>query len=101
MSKAQKHDIGGKSLVGFEVAGVAYALDIQRVREILRPLPTLLRLPQLPRHVVGVVDHRGDVIPIIDLRMRFGVEPSGRERDAALDHRESRRAARSGSRSIA
>lgn len=72
-------EVAGKSLVGFEVGGVPYAVDIQRVREILRPLPTL-PLPHVPMTVVGVVDHRGDVVPIIDLRIRFGLPPrTGRE----------------------
>jgi purine-binding chemotaxis protein CheW len=71
----------GKNLVGFEVGGVLYAIDIQRVREIVRPSPTL-PLPQLPDGVVGVVDHRGDVLPVIDLRKRFAVPPAERTRHA-------------------
>ena len=62
-----------RSLVGFEVAGIPYAIDIQRVKEIIRPLP-VLRLPHVAPSVVGVADHRGDVVPIIDLRTRFGVD---------------------------
>lgn len=69
-----------KNLVGFEVAGVCYAIEILRVREIMRPLPTLV-LPHVPESVVGVVDHRGDVVPIIDLRTCFGVKQSGRDKD--------------------
>jgi len=70
----------GKNLVGFEVGGILYAVDIRRVREIVRPLP-VLELPQLPPAVIGVVDHRGDVVPVIDLRRRFSVPARGRERD--------------------
>jgi purine-binding chemotaxis protein CheW len=70
----------GKNLVGFEVSGVMYAVEIGRVREIVRPLPTLA-LPELPAGVIGVVDHRGDVVPVVDLRVRFGVAPAGRARD--------------------
>jgi purine-binding chemotaxis protein CheW len=72
--------IRGKNLVGFEVGGVVYAIDIHRVREIVRPLATL-DLPYMPESVIGVVDHRGNVVPIIDLRKRFEVRQSGRERD--------------------
>jgi purine-binding chemotaxis protein CheW len=57
--------------VGLEVGGVSYALNIQCVREIIRPLPMQI-LPHAPETVVGVVDHRGDVVPIVDLRVRFG-----------------------------
>jgi len=72
--------MAGKNLVGFEVGGILYAVDIRRVREIVRPLP-VLELPQLPVAVIGVCDHRGDVVPVIDLRRRFAVTPKGRERD--------------------
>jgi purine-binding chemotaxis protein CheW len=57
--------------VGLEVGGVAYALNIQCVREIIRPLP-MQTLPHAAKVVVGVVDHRGVVVPVIDLRVRFG-----------------------------
>jgi purine-binding chemotaxis protein CheW len=62
----------GKSLVGFEVGDVAYAVPIHAVREIVNPLP-LTPLPQVPAAVVGVGDHRGEVLPVIDLRLRFGL----------------------------
>jgi len=57
--------------VGLEVGGVAYALHIQHVREIIRPLPMQV-LPHASQIVIGVIDHRGDVVPIVDLRVRFG-----------------------------
>ena len=62
----------GKSLVGFEVGNVAYAVSINAVREIVNPLP-LTPLPHVPAAVVGVGDHRGEVLPVIDLRLRFGL----------------------------
>lgn len=73
-SIATRH-IGSKNLVGFEVGAVLYALDIHRVREIIRPLPTL-PLPHMPSSVLGVADHRGDVVPVVDLRTRFGLGPN-------------------------
>jgi purine-binding chemotaxis protein CheW len=59
-----------KSLVGFVVGEVVYAVPIAQVQEIVAPLP-LTELPHLPEAVAGVADHRGQVIPIIDLRARF------------------------------
>lgn len=64
-----------RSLVGFEVGPVLYAIDIHRVREIIRPLPTV-PLPQMPPSVLGVADHRGAVAPVVDLRERFGLPPA-------------------------
>jgi purine-binding chemotaxis protein CheW len=69
-----------KSLVGFAVGDVAYAVPIADVREIVNPL-VLTELPHAPSSVVGVADHRGDVIPVVDLRTRFGLRPlSDRQR---------------------
>jgi len=65
-----------KSLVGFLVGDVHYALDIGRVREIVNPLP-VTPLPHTPAEVAGVADHRGEVVPIIDLRSRFGLPAAG------------------------
>jgi purine-binding chemotaxis protein CheW len=62
-----------KSLVGFVVGPVSYAVDIARVREIVNPLE-VTPLPHMPAEVAGVTDHRGEVIPVIDLRVRFGLE---------------------------
>lgn len=76
----RKHALTGKNLVAFEVGGVAYAVDIQQVGEIIRPL-TVLAIPGATEGVVGVADHRGAVIPVIDLRARFGVASKGRQRD--------------------
>ncbi|MBN1655111.1 MAG: purine-binding chemotaxis protein CheW [Deltaproteobacteria bacterium] len=69
-----------KNLVGFRVGEVPYAVDIYRVREITKPLP-LLTLPHMPAEVIGVVDHRGDVVPVIDLRIRFGLQPRESRRE--------------------
>ena len=70
-SKQQRPD-PRKSLVGFVVGDVAYAVPIVDVQEIVTPLP-LTELPHSPEAVAGVSDHRGHVIPIIDLRSRFGL----------------------------
>ena len=64
-----------RTWVGFEVGGVAYALPIQHVREIIRPLPMQV-LPHASETVIGVIDHRGDVVPIVDLRLRFRAKSS-------------------------
>lgn len=68
-----------KNLVGFLVGDVNYAVDIFRVREIINPLP-MVALPHAPPVVLGVADHRGDVVPVIDLRRRFDLptQESGR-----------------------
>lgn len=64
-----------RTWVGFEVGGVVYAVPIQHVREIIRPLPMQV-LPHASETVIGVIDHRGDVVPIVDLRVRFRAKSS-------------------------
>jgi purine-binding chemotaxis protein CheW len=64
-----------KSLVGFVVGDVAYAVGIGAVKEIVNPAP-LTELPHAPRAVAGVMDHRGEVVPVVDLRVRFGLPPA-------------------------
>jgi purine-binding chemotaxis protein CheW len=61
-----------KNLVGFFVGDVHYAVDISRVREIVNPLE-ITPLPHTPMEVAGVADHRNEVVPVIELRVRFGL----------------------------
>lgn len=74
MDLVRRRSDRSKNLVGFVVGDVRYAVDILRVREILNPLP-VVALPHAPPAVIGVADHRGVVVPVIDLRRRFGLSP--------------------------
>ena len=60
-------------LISFEVGEEEYGLDILRVKEVIR-IREITRLPKAPSFVKGIINLRGDVIPIIDLRDRFGLE---------------------------
>ena len=64
-----------EKLVGFRIGEVAYAVPIHAVREIVNPIP-LTALPHLPDTIAGVVDHRGEVVAVVDLRARFGLPPA-------------------------
>ncbi len=59
-------------LVGFVVGGVRYGVDIMRVREIVVPAE-FVSIPAGPSYVLGVADHRNEAVPIVDLRLRFGL----------------------------
>ena len=61
-----------KSLVGFVVGDVSYAVPIDHVREIVNPLP-ITELPHAPPTIAGVADHRGEIVPVVELRVRFGL----------------------------
>lgn len=59
------------SLCSFEVNGGAFAIDLRRVREILRPTK-ITAVPKAPAFLEGVIDLRGAVLPVVDLRKRLG-----------------------------
>jgi purine-binding chemotaxis protein CheW len=56
----------------FVVAGEEYAIPILRVREILAYIP-LTRVPRAPKFVAGVMNLRGSVVPVVDLRVKLGL----------------------------
>lgn len=59
-------------LASFELAAEEYAVDIASVQEIVR-MTTVTRVPRAPSFVEGVVNLRGKIVPVIDLRRRFGL----------------------------
>lgn len=61
-----------KDLVRVEVDGICYAFEVGRIREIVKPLP-LVALPRERPFVVGVADYREEVVPVVDLRLLFGL----------------------------
>ena len=60
-----------RELITFEVGGQLFGLDIMAIREI-RAWSPVTKLPQVPHYVVGVVNLRGAVLPVIDLAARLG-----------------------------
>ncbi|MFH2065609.1 MAG: chemotaxis protein CheW [Pseudomonadota bacterium] len=62
----------GKYLT-FTLGGEDYGIGILKIKEIIGMMP-VTTVPQTPGFVKGVINLRGKVIPVIDLRMRFGME---------------------------
>ncbi len=65
-------DKEGKYLT-FALGSEEYGLEILKVREIIGYMD-ITAVPQTPHHVKGVINLRGQVIPVIDLRAKFGME---------------------------
>lgn len=57
----------------FTLGEETYGVDILRVQEI-RGFSPVTRIPQAPAHILGVLNLRGSIVPIVDLRMRFSLE---------------------------
>jgi purine-binding chemotaxis protein CheW len=62
-------------LVVFDLADEVYGVDIARVDEVIR-MQEITRIPRAPEFVEGVTNLRGKVIPVVDLRRRFGLAMS-------------------------
>lgn len=60
-----------RQLVAFSVDKQLCAVPIDAVREVVRPMP-VSPLPHAADNIVGVVDHRGFVVPIVDMQALFG-----------------------------
>ena len=63
-------------VVCFRLGQDTYALDIMRVREIVKP-QKLSGLPEAASFVEGVINLRGSIIPVVDLRKKFGFSENG------------------------
>ena len=57
----------------FTLAEEVFAVDVARVREILE-MPGITKVPQVPDFMRGVINLRGCVVPVIDLRLKFGMQ---------------------------
>src|SRR5690606_33891784 len=64
---------GSNQVLTFTLGEETYGVDILRVQEI-RGWSPVTRIPQSPPHVLGVLNLRGSIVPIVDLRMRFNLE---------------------------
>ena len=69
-----KAPTAGKYLT-FSLATEQYGIGILRVKEIIGMMP-ITPVPQTPSHVKGVINLRGKVIPVTDLRLKFSMDPA-------------------------
>lgn len=63
-----------RQFVGFQLDGTDYAIPIMTIREIILMRP-ITRIPQVPAYIEGLINLRGLVIPVLNLRTRFGLPP--------------------------
>ena len=60
----------------FKIGDELFGIGIERVVEILK-VQKIFTIPGLPEFLSGVMSVRGNIVPVIDLRRRFGIKPSG------------------------
>ncbi len=84
----------GKYLT-FSLVGEEYGIGILKVKEIIGMMP-ITTVPRTPSHIKGVINLRGKVIPIVDLRLKFSMRLSiTRDKTASLLWRSPEAAVRS------
>lgn len=75
MTEKQENKVSEEQLVVFSLADETYGIDISVVNEIIR-MQSITQVPRTPEFVEGVINLRGRIVPVIDLRKRFGLEVS-------------------------
>lgn len=81
--RRERASSGRHQLVVFSLGNESYGVDIYKVREIIR-VPAITPVPRTPEYVEGVINLRGGVIPVIDLRKRFGMEKGKESADRRI-----------------
>lgn len=77
------NEVDEKQLVVFDLADETYGVDIGSVREIIR-IQEITKVPRTPDYVEGVINLRGKVIPVIDLRKKFGFQKAEVTKDTRI-----------------
>ena len=79
----KKQDDQLLQLVTFSIGEEEFGVNILKVQEIIRTME-ITKVPRAPDFVEGVINLRGKVIPIIDLRGRFGLAPRGHDKNTRI-----------------
>ncbi len=80
---------GEQHIVGFKVGRETYGVPITSLHEIVR-VPEITAVPDAPDYVEGVINLRGKIVSVLDLRKRLGeaaIAPSKRNRILVVEHR--------------
>lgn len=78
-SHALESEENSQQLVSFLLDNQEYALDINSVEEIVRVPEEMSRIPRVEKHILGMINLRGSVLPVIDLRLLFGLGEAAKD----------------------
>ena len=65
-------DVNSRQYVTFHLGRELFGVEVARTREILSLVP-VTRVPQMPDYLLGVINLRGQVVPVVDLRLKLGL----------------------------
>lgn len=83
-SLAERRQEAGERVLIFRLGEEDYGLPVASVQEVVNLPATLTRVPGAPAFVAGVMNLRGQAIPVVDQRRRFGVESAAAERPRVI-----------------
>ncbi len=86
MEKEQEQIVATEELlqlVGFKIGEEEFAVDILRVQEIIKMI-MMTKVPNTPEYVKGVINLRGRIIPVIDLRKRLGLKEKEADQNSRI-----------------
>ncbi len=69
-----KQNSSTKSFLSFKLSSEHFAINVMKIIEILE-VPKITKVPQAPDYLIGVVNLRGGVLPVVDTRKKFGLPP--------------------------
>lgn len=69
---AEKHKTRSGKFLTFKLGDETYAVEVLKIKEIIR-MQRVTPVPHLPHYMQGIINLRGKVIPVIDLRIKFGL----------------------------
>ena len=74
-------DIRHNKYLTFMLANEGYGIDIQKVKEI-NEMMAITPIPETPGYMKGIINLRGKIVPVIDLRERFGMKTDADDKEA-------------------
>lgn len=72
-----------KEYVIFKLVDESYGIDIDHVENIEKHIE-ITRVPYTKKYIKGVINLRGNIIPVVDVRIRFGLEPKVEDKDTRI-----------------
>ena len=72
-----------QQFLSFALGDEVFAVNVLQVKEILDVI-NITRVPQMPDYMLGVINLRGSVVPVIDLRCKFGMEKGEKHQDNCI-----------------
>jgi purine-binding chemotaxis protein CheW len=73
----------GTQLLLFALGGESYAFPLEQVREVVKPGP-ITPVPSIPEHILGVMNLRGEILPVLDLKRLMGVGMGTPDREGRI-----------------